>query len=67
MRSVLLILVVALVAFAYANEEAVPRRRVSANPDELLHQQAPNVDVDQHFVLLNGKDESPFVKVTDEK
>lgn len=68
MRSVLLILVIALASFVYASEEKqAPRIRNSANPDELIREQSPDIDVDQHFVLMNDKNENPFIKVTDEK
>ncbi|KAI8640228.1 hypothetical protein BD408DRAFT_420141, partial [Parasitella parasitica] len=49
------------------SNEAAPRRRISANPDELVGKQDSfeNVNVDKHFISNKDSDEGPFIKVSD--
>lgn len=73
--SIFLLLIVAIstvlcIAPAAENDkEATPRRRISANPDELVGKQDSfeNANVDKHFVINKDSDESPFIKVSESK
>ncbi|KAF1799616.1 hypothetical protein V8B55DRAFT_1540044 [Mucor lusitanicus] len=73
--SLFLLLIVAIstvlctVPAAESDNEAAPRRRISANPDELVGKQDSfeNANVDKHFVLNKESDDSPFVKVSESK
>lgn len=73
--SLFLLLIVAIstvlctVPTAKSDNEAAPRRRISANPDELVGKQDSfeNANVDKHFVLDKESDDSPFIKVSESK
>jgi len=61
--------VLCVVPAANSDNEAAPRRRISANPDELIGKQDSfeNANVDKHFVLNKESDDSPFIKVSESK
>ncbi|KAL9552120.1 hypothetical protein MBANPS3_003927 [Mucor bainieri] len=61
--------VLCIVPAAESENDAAPRRRISANPDELVGKQDSfeNVNVDKHFVLDKDSDDSPFIKVSESK
>lgn len=72
--SLFLLLIVAIstvlctVPAADSDNEAAPRRRVSANPDDLVAKQDSfeNVNVDKHFVRNEESENDPFIKVSDD-
>ena len=60
--------VLCTVPAADSDNEAAPRRRVSANPDDLVAKQDSfeNVNVDKHFVRNEESENNPFIKVSDD-
>ncbi|KAG2191391.1 hypothetical protein INT46_009745 [Mucor plumbeus] len=60
--------VLCAVPAADSDNEAAPRRRVSANPDDLVAKQDSfeNVNVDKHFVSNEESKDSRFIKIPDD-
>lgn len=76
MRSSLFLLLIVAISTVFciapaaeSGNEAAPRRRISANPDELVGKQDSfeNANVDKHFVINKESDDSPFIKVSESK